>query len=162
MLSRILPVSSILSRKVNNNNYSNLPVKFATWIRAVCENLCGRRNLAVVLLTALANRCWSLGLMFRDWLKLRLKLTTLFSKAHSIQFHYAIHFTNNVRQSQAFNWATEIGIRLVETAKSFHWSKLTKHRKTVGNKAAVRKVCAKREVMRTRSALMSEDTQKKS
>ena len=118
-------------------------------------------NLAVVLLTALANRCWSSGLMFGYWLMLRLKLTTLFSKAYSIHLHYAIHFTNNVRQSQAFNWATKIGIRLVETDKSFNWSKLTKHRKTVGNEAAVRKVCAKREVVRKRSAVMSEDTHKK-
>jgi len=69
-------------------------------------------NLTVVFLTALANRCWSLGLMSGDWLMLWLKLTILFSKAYSIHLHYAIHFTNNVGQSQAFNWVTEIWIRL--------------------------------------------------
>ena len=36
-----------------------------------------------------------------------------------------------------------------------------KHRTTLRSEAAVRKVCAKWEVMRKRSALMSEDTHKK-
>jgi len=40
-------------------------------------------NLTVVLLTALANRCWSLRLMFGDRLMFWLKLTILFSKAYS-------------------------------------------------------------------------------
>jgi len=40
--------------------------------------------------------------------------------------------------------------------------KLTKHRTTVRSEGVVRKVCAKREVMCKRSALMSEDTHKKS
>jgi len=31
---------------------------------------------------------------------LSLKLIILFSKAYSIHLHYAIHFTNNVRQSR--------------------------------------------------------------
>jgi len=44
-------------------------------------------NLAVVLLTVLANRCWSLGLMFWDWLMLWLKLTIFFSKAYSTHLH---------------------------------------------------------------------------
>jgi len=39
-------------------------------------------NLEVMLLTALANRYWSLGLMFGDWLMLWLKLAILFSKAY--------------------------------------------------------------------------------
>jgi len=51
-------------------------------------------NLAVVLLTALANRCWSLGLMCRDWLMLWLKLTILCSKAYSIHSHYIMLFTS--------------------------------------------------------------------
>ena len=106
--------------------YSNLPVMFATWIWAVCANLCGRCEL--VLLTALANRCWSLGLMFGGWLMLWLKLTILFSKAYSIHLHYAIRFTNNVKQSQAFNWV-----------KSSSWSKLTKHRTTIRSETAIGK-----------------------
>ena len=40
-------------------------------------------------------------------------------------------------------------------------NKSTKHRTTVRSEAAVRKVCAKREVTRRSSALMSEDTHKK-
>jgi len=30
-------------------------------------------------------------------------LTIIFSKAYSVHLHYVIQFTNNVRQSQAFN-----------------------------------------------------------
>jgi len=83
--------------------------KFATWFWAVCANLCGRCELKqFVLLTALANRCWSLGLMFGDWLMLWLKLSILFNKAYSIHVHNAIHFTNNVRQSHAFNWVRDV------------------------------------------------------
>ena len=41
-------------------------------------------NLAVVLVTALANRCWLLRLMFGDWLMLWLAL--LFSKEYSQGF----------------------------------------------------------------------------
>ena len=119
-------------------------------------------NLAIVLLTASANRCWSLGLMFGDWLMLGLKLTILFGKTYNVHLHYAIHFTKIVRQNEAFNWDAEIGIRLyVETAQSSNWSKLTKHHTTVRSEAAVIKVCVKRQVMRERSALMSEDTHKK-
>ena len=111
-------------------------------------------KLAVVLLTALANRFWSLGLMSGDWYMLWMKLTILFGKEHSIHQHYAIHFTNNVRQSQGFNSVREIGIRLqVQTVKPSNWSKLTKHRMTVRSEAAVRKVCVKRQVMCKRSAL---------
>jgi len=93
-------------------------------------------NLAVVLLTALANRYWSVGLMFGDWLMLWLKLTILFSKAYSIHLHYAIHFTNNVRRSQAFGLSQIIQlIRANETSHdSTEWG-------------CCRKVCTKREVM---------------
>jgi len=96
--------------------------RLCSWIWAVCA------NLAVVLSTALANRCWSSGLTFGDWLILWLKLSILFSKACSIHLHYAAHFTNNVRQSQAFNWV-----------KPSNWSKLTKHRTTVRSEAVVGK-----------------------
>jgi len=68
---------------------SNLPVKSATWIWAVWAKLCGRCELSIVLFTA-SVRCWSLGLMFGDWLMPWLKLTILFSKAYSIHLHYAI------------------------------------------------------------------------
>ena len=35
--------------------------------------------------------CWPLGLKFRDWLLHWLKLTNLFSKAHSVCSYYTIH-----------------------------------------------------------------------
>jgi len=87
-------------------------------------------NSAVVLLTAFANRCWSLGLMFGDWLMLWLKLTILFSKAYSIHLLYAIHFT-----------MLDKAKRLIESfwVKSANWSKLTKHRKTLRNEAVAGK-----------------------
>jgi len=45
----------------------------------------------------------------------------LFSKACSIHLHYAIHFTNNVRQSQAFNWVilSQI-IQLIQVNETSH------------------------------------------
>ena len=95
-------------------------------------------NSAVVLLTAFANRCWSLGLMFGDWLMLWLKLTILFSKAYSIHLHHAIHFTNNVKQSQAFNW-----VALSQITQLIHVNE-TSHDSTEWG--CCRK-CAKREVM---------------
>ena len=55
---------------------------FATWISCLCEPV----GANIVLVTALENRCWSLGLMFGDWLMLWLKLTILFSKAYSQGF----------------------------------------------------------------------------
>jgi len=39
--------------------YSNLPVMIATWIWAVCLNLCGRCELGSCAFNSLANRCWS-------------------------------------------------------------------------------------------------------
>ena len=82
-------------------------------------------------------RPW-LGLMFGDWLTLWLKLTILFSKAYSIHLHYAIHFTNNVRQSQAFNWVIlSQTIQLVQVNETSHDS---------AEWSCCRKVCAKREV----------------
>jgi len=125
--------------------HNNLPSMFATWIWAVCA------NLAVVLLTALANRCWSLGLTFGDWLMLWLKLTILFSKAYSIHLHYAIHF-HNVRQSQALNW-----VILSQTI----WSKLTKHRMTARIEAAVGKSVWSGKLCANVICLMSEDTHTK-
>ena len=105
---------------------------FATSIWAVCANLRGvGANLAVVLLSASANRCWSLGLMFGDWLMLWLKLTILFSKAHSI-FTYIMLFTSQTMLGKAK--------RLIESfwVKSSNWSKL-KHRMTIRSEAAVGK-----------------------
>jgi len=59
--------------------------------------------------------------MFGDWLMLWLKLTILFSKAYSIHLHYAIHFTNNVRQSQAFNWVIlSRTIQLIQLNETWH------------------------------------------
>jgi len=114
--------------------HSNVSGMFATWIGAVCA------NLAVVLLTALANRCWSLELMFGDWLMLWLQLTILFSKAYSIHLHYA--FTSQTMLGKAKH--------LIESfwVKPSNWSKLTKHCMTVRSEAAVgksvrsRKLCA--------------------
>ena len=99
-------------------------------------------NVAVVLLTAFANKCWSLGPMFGDWLMLWRKLALLFSKAYNIHLHYAVHFTNNVRQSQAFNWVilSQI-IQLLQVNETSHDS---------AEWSCCRKVCAKREVMRKR------------
>ena len=82
-------------------------------------------NLAVVLLTALANICWSLGLMFRDWLM-------LFSARH-IVFTYIMLFTSQTMLGKAK--------RLIESfwVKSSNWSKLRKHRMTVRSEAALGK-----------------------
>ena len=69
-------------------------------------------NLAVVLFNCINKQILIIRANFGDQLMLWLKLTILFSKAFGIHLNYAIHFTNNVRQSQTFNWVTEIGIRL--------------------------------------------------
>ena len=62
-----------------------------------------------------------LGLMFGDWLMLWLKLTIFFSKAYSIHLHYAIHFTNNVKQSQALNWVIlSQTIQLIQVNETSH------------------------------------------
>ena len=106
-----------------------------------------------MLLTALAKRCWSLGLMFGDWLILWLKHNFLFSKAYSIHLHYAIHFTNNVRQSQAFNWDI--------LSQSSNWSKLTKHRTTVRSEAVVGKSVWSGSYVQTSFAFVWRHTQKK-
>jgi len=120
--------------------HSNLPVMFATWIWAVCA------NLAVVLFTALANRCWSLGLMFGDWLMLWLTLTILFSKACSIHLHYAIHFTMLGKAK-----------RLIESnhpsERNIAWQ--------CGVKLLQESLCEAGSYAQTLFALMSEDTLKK-
>jgi len=75
-------------------------------------------NFAVVLLTALANRCWSLGLMFGYWLMLWLKLTILFNKAYSI--HLLMLFTSQTMLGKAKRLIESLRLELgyVETAKS--------------------------------------------
>ena len=112
--------------------YSNLPVMFATWIWAVSTNLCGRCELSSCAFNCLSKQ-------FGEWLMLWLKLTILFSKAYSIHLHYAIHFTNNVRQSQVFNWVilSQI-IQLIQVNETLHDST---------EWGCFRKVCAKREFM---------------
>ena len=67
------------------------------------------------------------------------KLTILFSKAYSIHLHYAIHSTNNVGQSQVFNWVIlSQTIQLIQVTETSHDS---------AEWSCCRKVCAKREVM---------------
>jgi len=77
----------------------------------------------------------------------------LFTKACSIHLHYAIHFTNKVRQSQA----------LIESFwdKSSNWSKLTKHRTTERSEAVVVSLGETGIYVQTLFALMSEDTHTK-
>ena len=111
--------------------HSNLPVIFATWIWAVCANLCGRCELSSCAFNCLSKQCWSLGLMFGDWLMLWLKLTIV--SARHIVFTYIVLFTSQTMLGK--------DKRLIESfwVKPSNWSKSTKHRMTVRSEAAVGK-----------------------
>jgi len=52
-----------------------------------------------------------------------LKLTNLFSKAHVVNLHYGPLLTSHIRQSQEFEWVTEIGSNLQVESESARSSK---------------------------------------
>jgi len=70
--------------------------------------------------------CWSLGLKFRDWLLHWLKLTNLFSKAHTVYLYYS-HIMSGEAKRLNESQRLEV-ISKVEQDKSF---KQTKHRMAV-------------------------------
>jgi len=89
-----------------------------------------RANFVAMLLTALANRCWSLGLMFGDRLMFWLKL---FFSARHVVFTYIMLFTSQTMLGKAKRLIGSFWV------KSSNWSKLTKHRTTARSEAAVGK-----------------------
>jgi len=105
---------------------------FATWIWAVCANLCGRCKLNSCAFNCLNKQ--TLIIRANVWRLVDALTEANYSFQQGVQYsltvHYAIHFTNHVRQSQAFEsfWV-----------KSSNWSKLTKHRTTVRSEVVVGK-----------------------
>ena len=82
-------------------------------------------NLALVLFTASAKRCWSLRLMLGDWLMHWLKLTTVFSKAIAragLNEREASGKVATARPPNRFAQLRSVSNALVATLQK-HWSK---------------------------------------
>jgi len=138
-------IQQLWNNTIQEQIYSNLPVKFTTWIWAVCANLCGRCELS-----SCAFNCISKEMLISRanvWRLINALTEANCSFCQGIEYLlalcYSLHKQSMLGEAKRLNnWVTEIGIRLyvhVETAKSSNWSKLTKHRTTLWSEAAVRK-----------------------
>ena len=110
---------------------SNLPVMFATWIWAVCVNLCGRCERSSCAFNCLSKQM--LIIRANVWRLIDALTEANYSFQQGI-FTCIMLFTNNVRQSQAFNGVIlSQTIQLIQVNETSHDS---------AEWSCCRKVCA--------------------